>query len=121
LIESGYDAFADDLLEERRAQELPPFHFHALLRAEASAREFPTAFLQAVVDKASPPPSVFLLGPVPASMERRAGRYRAQLLVTSESRGALKSGIESCLAVAESEPLARKVRWSVDVDPLDLF
>ncbi len=65
-------------------------------------------------------PQVELLGPVPAPMERRAGRHRAQLLLQSSiarpCTGCWASGRQ-----LESLPEARQVRWSLDVDPIDLF
>ncbi|MDZ7685184.1 MAG: hypothetical protein U5O39_09475 [Gammaproteobacteria bacterium] len=54
-------------------------------------------------------------------MERRAGRYRGQLLLSAPTRGPLHQLIDDAIEVAESNPLARRVRWSIDVDPVDLF
>ena len=121
LIEKGYAAFADDLLKEREAHELPPFYFHALLRVEASTKQQPLEFLESVHEATKPPPSVQMSGPVLPTMERKAGRYRAQMLLSSPDRRSLKLAITSCIEAAEQSSLARKVRWSVDVDPLDLF
>jgi primosomal protein N' (replication factor Y) len=54
-------------------------------------------------------------------MERRAGKFRAQLLLSSRSRKLLQQGLDTTIAAGEDSPLSRKVRWSVDVDPVDLF
>ena len=62
-----------------------------------------------------------MLGPVPSPMERRAGRYRAQLLVQAPQRSALHQLLHHWLVQLESHSLSRKVRWSIDVDPLDMF
>ena len=62
-----------------------------------------------------------MLGPVPSPMERRAGRYRAQLLVQASQRSTLHQLLHHWLPQLESHPLGRKVRWSIDVDPLDMF
>jgi primosomal protein N' (replication factor Y) len=121
LIEEGYESFANRLLEERQAHELPPFHHHALIRAEATARQGPMAFLESIADNVSPLASAAVLGPIPASMERKAGKYRAHLLISSQLRDALKRVLTDCIELGESSPLTRKVRWSVDVDPVDLF
>ena len=62
-----------------------------------------------------------LLGPVPAPMERRAGRYRAQLLLQATARAPLHRLLSSWLLVLEQMPSGRAVRWSLDVDPVDLY
>ncbi|HEY5716894.1 MAG TPA: primosomal protein N', partial [Motiliproteus sp.] len=83
LIEQGYTAFARVQLQERRCAELPPFSHYALLRAEALAQGRAEAFLQLVraLLEQWQQPEVALLGPLPSPMEKRAGRYRAQLLL----------------------------------------
>ncbi|MDF3864264.1 hypothetical protein P3W53_07325, partial [Pseudomonas denitrificans (nom. rej.)] len=60
-------------------------------------------------------------GPVPAPMERRAGRYRAQLLLMSTARAPLHRLLTPWLQTLEGMPSGRQVRWSLDVDPIDLF
>ena len=62
-----------------------------------------------------------LLGPVPSPMERRAGRHRAQLLMQAAQRSVLHQLVHMLLPALEQHPLARKVRWSIDIDPLDMF
>ena len=62
-----------------------------------------------------------VLGPVDAPMARKAGRYRAQLLLQSGNRQALHTILRDIRPVLEKEPAARKVRWSIDVDPIELF
>jgi primosomal protein N' (replication factor Y) len=64
---------------------------------------------------------VELLGPVPAPMERRAGRFRAQLLVQSRQRQALHGFLDAWIERLWQLKAARKVRWSLDVDPQDLL
>ena len=65
--------------------------------------------------------TVELLGPVPAPMERRAGRHRAQLLLQASNRATLHRLLTPWLQALEQLPGSRSVRWSIDVDPLDLF
>jgi primosomal protein N' (replication factor Y) len=54
-------------------------------------------------------------------MERRAGRYRAQLLVQAAQRRPLHTFLRAWLPEIGALPLAKRVRWSLDVDPIDLF
>ena len=122
LVLQGYRQFCAQALEERRATRLPPFASLALVRAEAQQRDAPQSFLRDAEARASARPhrGVSVLGPVPSPMERRAGRYRAQLLVDATSRAALQRFLPGWIAELESLASARKVRWSVDVDPQEM-
>jgi primosomal protein N' (replication factor Y) len=64
---------------------------------------------------------VRLLGPVPAAMAKRAGRYHAQLLIESGERTRLHQFLDAWLPEVDSLKSARRVRWSLDVDPIELF
>jgi primosomal protein N' (replication factor Y) len=90
------------------------------LRADAPERTDALSFLQAAREVSPNVPGVRLLGPVASVMERRAGRYRAQLLVESPQRATLHRFLTAWLPQVEALPDARRVRWSVDVDPLDV-
>ena len=65
--------------------------------------------------------AVEILGPVPAPLARRGNRFRWQLLLQSEKRGSLHALLDRLIPEIEETEPARKVRWSVDVDPVDLF
>ncbi len=127
LTEQGYFAFAEQALSERRAAGLPPFSHLALLRAEAHKPGQAEAFLDEACAEAEgllgalQLGGVELLGPVPAPMERRAGRFRAQLLLQSSARAPLHRLMAAWLPLLEQLPDSRTVRWSLDVDPIDLF
>ncbi|MDB6060103.1 MAG: primosomal protein [Verrucomicrobiaceae bacterium] len=119
LVRDGYHAFACRLLDERRISGAPPFGFFALVRADArsltEAEQLLAEFRQAVTTQAG----VQALGPLPAPLSRRAGMYRAQLLLTAMQRAALHRALHKIVEHAEREPLARRVKWSIDVDPVD--
>lgn len=123
LLSGGYSEVADFSLAEREAAAWPPYSRLALIRASAVKREHASHFLETARHKAEQfsREQVRLLGPVSAPMERRAGRYRAQLLLQSGNRQALHELLDKLIVVLESLPAARRVRWSVDVDPVELF
>jgi primosomal protein N' (replication factor Y) len=127
LTEQGYFAFAEQALSERRAAGLPPFSHLALLRAEAHKPGQAEGFLDEACTEAEQLlidmqlGGIELLGPVPAPMERRAGRYRAQLLVQANARAPLHKLLATWLLALENMPSGRQVRWSLDVDPVDLY
>lgn len=128
LLASGYDGFADAALDERRTAGWPPFSRLAVLRASAPAPEAPMRFLRAAraaaeAQQGAAPSArrLRLLGPAPAAMARRAGRHHAQLLLECADRPALHRFLTAWVPVVETLPEARRVRWAIDVDPLDLF
>ena len=102
--------------------ELLTYSYLALLRSEGHQHGPQGEFLQ----KAA---ALFknggwhlqIYGPIPAPMEKRAGKIRMQLLVLSNNRAALKRAMQSCAPVIEKLPIARKVRWSLDIDPHDMM
>ncbi len=123
LVEKDYAHFARATLKERQEAELPPFSHFALLRAEAVDSEAPMTFLEAARSLAEQlgHDGVWLLGPIPAPMERRAGRSRAQLLLQAASRAALHQLLNHWAGALEGVKEGRKVRWSLDVDPVELY
>ena len=123
LIRDGYPAFARAALAERDAAAMPPASHIALIRAEAGSQPAPLAFLEGVRKRIERLDSsgIELWGPVPATMERRAGRFRAQLLLQSGNRGHLQQALGALVRQVEKAKEACQVRWSVDVDPADTF
>ncbi|MEE9343962.1 MAG: primosomal protein N', partial [Gammaproteobacteria bacterium] len=61
-----------------------------------------------------------LWGPVPAPMERRAGRYRAQLIIQSIDRKSIQTLLKRWVPLLGRNKQT-KVRWSIDVDPQDML
>lgn len=123
LLNGGYDAFAAGALIEREQAGWPPYARVALLRAEATQPGEPMKFLHSAAAAARDRAvrGVKLLGPASAPMERRAGRYRAQLLLHAATHGPLQRLMSAWIPQLEAMTEARKVRWSIDVDPAELF
>jgi primosomal protein N' (replication factor Y) len=123
LMEGGYGAVSSDALAERETTHWPPFSRLALLRSAAHKRQDAHAFLDSAsrhIERLAGD-ALRVLGPVDAVMARRAGRYRAQLLLQTGDRRALHSVLRELRPLLEDEPSARKVRWSIDVDPIELM
>ncbi|MDA0705795.1 MAG: primosomal protein N' [Proteobacteria bacterium] len=123
LLGGGYPVVAAAALAEREQSRWPPFTRLALLRSNAHRQSDALAFLQRAVELigAEHSATLRLLGPVNAPMARKAGRYRAQLLLQSSDRRTLHTLLATLRPALEAEPAARKVRWSIDVDPIELF
>jgi primosomal protein N' (replication factor Y) len=122
LLQQGYAGFARAALEERRLSELPPFSHLAVLRAEAPQQKQVAEFLQQARELLLPAAgSVQIFGPLPAPMARRAGRQRMQLVLQAGQRKPLQNLLRQCMRELAKLKSAARVRWSVDVDPVDLY
>jgi primosomal protein N' (replication factor Y) len=122
LLAGDYSAFASLALVERREAHWPPFAHLAVWHAEATRREAAVAFLDHVRKSAAAQHEarVTVLGPAPLPMERKDGRYRAQLLFRCADRAPLHRLVERTLLDVRSSPAARRARWSLDIDPLEV-
>jgi primosomal protein N' (replication factor Y) len=136
LLAGGYPAFATAELAQREAAAFPPAGYLALLRAEATDEASVNEFLndaRALLEEQRSPSAVdanrresaftgfSLHGPMPAPMPRRAGRARAQLHLLSTKRPLMQTALGVWVPSLYQLKSARKVRWSLDVDPIDLY
>jgi primosomal protein N' (replication factor Y) len=128
IANHDYRAFAEMALGERQAAEYPPFAHIALLRAESTTKSEAMNFLQhmhqqagQLIQQQPAMNTVMLSDPMPSMMEKRAGRYRAQLLVQAPERSPLHTFLKQWRTLIEADQSARRVRWSLDVDPADLY
>ena len=122
LLEHDYAAFATLELAERRDAGWPPYSHLAAWRADATEREPAYALLNKVRAIAGRLASedVAVLGPAPQPMERKEGRYRAQLLFRSVKRAPLHELVQRTLLALRGAPETRRARLALDVDPLEL-
>jgi primosomal protein N' (replication factor Y) len=124
LTQKGYEAFAAEALDERRAAAFPPYTHQVLLRAESTKAEDPERFLDQAVRlgrRLNGSESIEFWGPVPAPMARKAGKTRAHLLIQSSQRQALHQWLSSWVSNISTIPASRSVRWSIDVDPQEMM
>ena len=119
----GYDLFAQRQLQQRHMAKLPPYYYLALFCAEAKIATMAEDFLKALVNlaRAKNMAQVNFLGPIPAMQHKRAGYYRSQLLLTSAHRLHLQEALNVLTPQVRELPHASKVRWFLDVDPLEFF
>ncbi|MFP5393144.1 MAG: primosomal protein N', partial [Gammaproteobacteria bacterium] len=96
---------------------LPPYMYQALLRAEARELAIAIEFLEAARDCIEAD-GVTINDPIPTTMTRVHNVDRAQLLVESSSRPALQAFLKVWLA--RLREMKSRVKWSLEVDPLDI-
>ena len=121
LLAGGYPAVAAMQLAEREAAQFPPYAHLALLRAEAGTEAEMQGFLRQAREQFEAHEGVWLNGPMPAPMARRAGMARGQLLLGAGQRAPLHAALNGWLPRLHALKSARRVRWSLDVDPTDLY
>jgi len=123
LLRHDYAGFAGRELGERKAAGLPPYTYQALLTAEARELAQALAFLaaaRAASEAQAIAQAITLYDPVPLRVVRVANIERAQLLIESARRPALQAFLRQWLAQLSSLPEQSKVRWQIEVDPLEI-
>ncbi len=121
LLESGYRSFAKQTLKERKAAWMPPYRYAALLRCESKDQELNQNFLQehAQALRQASENSIDIWGPIPASKERKAGRYQAHMVLLSKDRARMHFYIRQWWQnVWHNKPHGMKL--SLDIDPQEL-
>jgi primosomal protein N' (replication factor Y) (superfamily II helicase) len=122
LLTQGYEGFAVGALEERREAGWPPFSRLAMLRAEAKDDVGLDAFLRAAGDFGGSlnEAAVKIFGPAPALIARRADHFRAHLLIETAARSTLQRFLKHWLPQVEKLAGPPGLRWSIDIDPLEV-
>ena len=125
LRAQDYVTYANEILQERATMQYPPTSYFALLRAEANDFSQVQQFLNAAGNLARALKNtdlkhvVMIYDTVRPQMERLKGMERGQLLLQANSRAALQRLLKPWMAQIHDLPLAKKVRWSLDIDPLE--
>lgn len=120
LVQQDYANYASKLMEERAIASFPPYAFMALIRAEATQYRDVDAFLQlAYAQVRAQAKQVTCFPPMRAQMERLKGMERGQIVLQSQQRGALQKLLSQLIAPLRESKVASRVRWHVDVDPIE--
>ena len=119
LIEHDYRTVAKHMLAERKIALLPPYRYAALVRVESKDREYSQQFLSEIAQqfRVMATDSVDIWGPIPAPMERKAGRYRAHMVILSADRAKLHFYLRQWWQQVVHLPRQHQLRLSIDVDP----
>ncbi len=122
LLSQGYSSFSQQALKIRQECSLPPYTSMLLLRARATQQTMTENFLQKAKSlmTAKSIEGLTIYGPIPAMMGRKAGMYQSQLVVFTSYRKTLQENLKSWTDKITREPLAKRVRWDIEVDPLEM-
>lgn len=122
LFQGGYKEIVEMTLMDRKSANWPPYSFIVLIRAQSHRKKYTWSFLEeAKKILISQKPNFSILGPVSAPMEKKASHYRGQLLLQSEGRKSLNQTLKMFINEIERKKFIRRVKWSIDVDPIELF
>ncbi|EED34745.1 primosomal protein N' [Luminiphilus syltensis NOR5-1B] len=117
-LREEYGVMAAEIIEQRYQRGLPPVGAMAVMRCDSTSLDQGIGFLQQVKREMNTTAST-LIGPLPAAMARRAGRFRSQLIVMADTRRALALAMNTLVAVAEALPRPSGLNWFVDIDPIE--
>jgi primosomal protein N' (replication factor Y) len=117
-----YDAFVAVALRERQLMQLPPFTYLALLRAEAKSKDAVSEFFthaQASAKRHAGDDEVRVWEPIAATLERKAGFSREQMMIQAADRRQMQRFLAEWLPDLRTQKFP-KVRWHIDVDPIEV-
>lgn len=124
ITQQNYASLANSLLQERMKATLPPYTHIALIRANHVEPNAPIAFLQQVQSHLADTlsnQSISIKGPIPSVIPKRQGRYHFQLLLQTDHRAILHQALGHSTSFLENTKIGKKVRWSLDVDPVEMI
>ena len=119
LIEKDYRAVAKQMLAERKIAMLPPYRYAALVRVDSKDRAYSQQYLAEIAQQLREKAAdlIDIWGPIPAPMERKAGRYRAHMVILSADRAKLHFYLRQWWQHVVHLPRQHQLRLSIDVDP----
>lgn len=122
LIQKNYQTFAHQLMRDREMAQLPPFHHLAVIRAEAKTLDQAISYLNKIKLKLKrfEDQTLNISPPMPAWMEKKSNVYRAILMLSTPKRAALHRCLTYFSEVINTLPDS-KIRWTLEVDPIEIF
>ena len=124
LTNGNYKEFLQEIGKEREITSMPPFSFVTLIRANSVNEKNVVDFLNLVkkmVELVEPQsPQNQYLGPIPSMLEKRAGRYRYNFQIKTHTRSKMHIILTKLIEQLSKTKSFSNVRWSIDVDPIEL-
>ncbi len=123
MLGTSYADQGRALLQRRHESGMPPAGQLVVLRTDCPDAAYGEQFLRLLRERSTAhlPAGARLIGPLPSPMQRRAGKYRCQMLLTAPHRGAAQTAARLLVANAEELPTRYGLKWSIDIDPHDVY
>lgn len=123
VIHQDYWETAKSLLDARHHSGLPPFGQIILIHADskdpAEAERFLNSARHAL--SSSLPANHLLIGPLPAPLSKRAGKFRYQLTWLAPHEKNLHRFANEIAATLTRLPHKHELSWAIDIDPQDFL
>ena len=123
LSHRPYREVADDLLQERKLLGFPPYARAVIFRSDAQELEHALSKLETIKALLQQSPGfqqLFSIGPIPALMTRRIGRYRAQFSLLATDHRLLRAVLAAAMPAIQEIPSTPRASWTIDIDAYDL-
>lgn len=123
ILNKPYRELANTMLAQRQAAGLPPAGQLVILRSDCRDARIAEDFLYTLRQASTSrlPPGATLIGPLPSPMQRRAGKFRAQLMLSAPDRSIAQRAAGVLVSIAQSQPSRSDLKWTIDIDPQDVF
>jgi len=123
LCDSSYSELVESILQERELVGFP--QFARVVTFQVDAIELDLAIvklnqLKQILLEIGQASALKIIGPIPALMTRRIGRYRAQLSILAKDFQLLRLVLQKLMPQLHNIKNTKKSRLTIEVDPLDL-
>ena len=119
LIKNGYEDWINNLLSIRSTLGLPPHKNWGLIQAKAKKYSDAENFLNNIKNIIIKNKEIEIFGPMPSIMQKKANLYNLNLVIQAKNKKKLNYVIKDCIPSIKDIPYSNKIRWSVDIDPID--
>ena len=119
LIKNGYEKWIHNLLFLRNNLGLPPYRNWGIIQAKAKRYNDAENFLDNIKSIIIKNKGIEIFGPMPSMMQKKANLYNLNLIVQAKNRSKLHHAIKDCIPYIKNIPYYNRIRWSVDIDPID--
>ena len=122
IISQDYNEFFSKAVLDRKVPLWPPYAYLAALHAESTQKNSVFYFLNSIEKEGNDINlgNTMILGPVTSPIEKKAGKFRGQLLMLNTNRKELHQFLNKFCSIIKNTSKTNKVKWSLDVDPIDL-
>ncbi|MAZ80044.1 MAG: primosomal protein N' [Gammaproteobacteria bacterium] len=119
LIKNGYETWMDNLLSLRSSLGLPPHRNWGVIQAKAKKYMDAENFLDNLKYIINKNKDIEIFGPMPSIMQKKANLYNLNLIIQAKNKSKLNFVIKDCIPHIKNIPYSNKIKWSVDIDPID--